>query len=70
MSYYIISRHPEMRNVWGTMPTVGEPSESLHSHVHILAMNTCGFFHPDAASLGAKAWHSRGAWQCGAFVRD
>lgn len=27
----------------------------LHSHGHILAMNTCGFFHPDASYLTAEA---------------
>lgn len=41
-----------MRNVWGAMPTVGQP-ETLTSHGHILAMNTCGFFHPDASYLEA-----------------
>lgn len=52
--YYIINIS-EMRNVWGTMPTAEEPSETLHSHGHILAMNTCGFFHPDASYLKAEA---------------
>lgn len=41
--------------MWGITPTVGEPSETLHSHGHILAMNTCGCFHPDASYLTAEA---------------